>query len=116
MIGDCNQQEELRLNALTERIIGCAYKVCNELGCGFNEKPYENALAHELRKVGLHVDQQEPLEVWYDGIIVGVYFADLWVERSIPVELKVAKAIDDSHLAQALNQLKATRKQVGLVI
>ena len=113
---DCSQQEKLRLNELTERIIGCAYKVCNALGCGFNEKPYENALAHELRKVGLHVDQQEPLEVWYDGIIVGVYLADLWVERSIPVELKVAKAIDDSHLAQALNQLKATRKRVGLVI
>jgi GxxExxY protein len=90
--------------------------VHNKLGCGFNEKVYENALAHELRKHCSLADQQRSLEVWYDEIVVGVYLADLWVEDMVPVELKVAKAIDDSHLAQALNQLKASKKKVGLVL
>jgi GxxExxY protein len=115
-IANIRPDEENRLNQITEAVIGCAFKVSNGLGCGFNEKPYENALAHELRKIGHIVNQQEPLEIWYDGIVVGVYFADLWVEKLVPVELKVAKAIDDSHLAQCLNQLKATKMKVGLVI
>jgi GxxExxY protein len=108
--------ERERLNRITETTIGCAYRVLNELGCGFNEKVYENALAHELRKAGLAVSQQEPINVWYDGIVVGVYFADLWVEKAVPVELKVAKAIDDAHIGQALNQLKGTRQKLGLVL
>jgi GxxExxY protein len=60
--------------------------------------------------------QQKPIDVWYDGIVVGVYVADLFVESSIPVELKAAKAIDDVHLAQVLNQLKATKLVVGLLL
>jgi GxxExxY protein len=57
-----------RLNELTETIIGCAFRVANALGVGFLEKVYENALAHELRKAGLMVEQQKPLDVWYDGV------------------------------------------------
>jgi GxxExxY protein len=113
---DGSDQEEKWLNTITERVIGCAYTVHNKLGCGFNEKVYENALAHELRKQDSVAEQQKPLEVWYDGIVVGLCLADLWVEDSVPVELKVVKVIDDSHLAQALNQLKASNKKVGLVL
>src|SRR6185503_11174732 len=80
------------------------------------EKVYENALAHELRKAGLVVEQQKPIDVWYDGVIVGVYIVDLFVEALIPVELKAGKAIDEIHLAQALNQLKASRLSVGLLL
>lgn len=104
------------LNEITEQIIGCAFKVANTLGCGFLEKVYENALAHELRKSGLQVEQQKPIEVWYDGVIVGVYVPDLWVENLIPVELKAVKAIDDAHLAQLLNELKASRSKLGLIL
>ena len=104
------------LNQITEQIIGCAFKVANTLGCGFLEKVYENALAHELRKLNLQVEQQKPIEVLYDGIVVGVYVPDLWVENLVPVELKATKGIDDVHLAQLLNELKASRSKLGLLL
>ncbi|MBK9992091.1 MAG: GxxExxY protein [Verrucomicrobia bacterium] len=101
---------------LTEKIIGCAYTVANTLGCGFLEKVYENSLALELRKGGLSVEQQKPLTVFYSGTIVGEYFADLFVEQRIVVELKAGKAIDDSHVSQCLNYLKASQNRQGLII
>jgi GxxExxY protein len=99
---------DIALNAVTERIIGCAYTVSNGLGCGFLEKVYENALAHELRKAGLKVEQQKPIEVRYDGAIIGEYVADMIVERAVIVELKVTKKLNEIHMAQCLNYLKAT--------
>ena len=105
-----------RLNQITEHIIGCAYTVGNQLGCGFLEKVYENALAHELRKAGLGADQQQAIEVRYDGVVVGDYMADLLVEKCVVVELKAVKALDDVHLAQCLNYLKATGLHVCLLI
>jgi GxxExxY protein len=75
--------DELRLNAITEKIIGCAYRVANGLGCGFLEKPYENAMAHELRKLGMNFGQQIPLVIRYDGVIVEDYVADLLVEECV---------------------------------
>ena len=75
---------------------------------------YENALAHELRKQGLHVEQQKLIDVYYDGVHVGYYVSDLFVEHQLPVELKVAKAHDDAHFAQALNFLKSSGFKVGL--
>lgn len=101
---------------ITEKIIGSAYKVWNALGSGFLEKVYENAMLHELDKCGLNVLSQHPLKVFYDEVIVGQYFADLFVERSVVVELKAVKVIESSHLAQTLNYLKATRCRVGLII
>jgi GxxExxY protein len=97
-----------RLNALTEKVIGCAYQVSNELGCWFLEKVYENAMAHEIRKRGLLVAQQQPIIVRYDGVVVGEYCADLVIENLVLVELKVAKGLDEIHSAQCLNYLKAT--------
>jgi len=108
--------ENRRINGITERIIGCAYTVSNALGSGFLEKVYENALAHELRKTGLSVAQQEKIEVRYDGIVVGDYAADLIVEQAVLVELKAAKSFDDNHMAQCLNYLKATGLRVCLLI
>ena len=101
---------------LTETIIGAAFKVSNELGIGFLEKVYENALAHELRKAGSDISQQVGVAVRYDGVVVGEYFVDLLVEREVIVELKHAKALTDAHLAQTLNYLKATGKQLALII
>jgi len=105
-----------RFDEITERIIGCAYTVANALGNGFLEKAYENALAHELRKSGLTVEQQKNIQVFYDGIIVGDYAADLLVEGSVLVELKAVKALDEIHIAQCLNYLKATGLKVCLLL
>ena len=91
------------LDKVTERIIGCAHNVSNTLGAGFVEKVYENAHAHEMRKNGLKVKLQHPIEVVYDGIIVGEFFADLLVEDIVLVELKAVSALTDEHMAQALN-------------
>lgn len=104
------------LNQITERVIGCAFTVGKGLGCGFLEKVYENALAHELRKAGLWVEQQHGIEVLYDGIVVGQYFADLLVEGRVLVELKAVKGLDAAHFAQCLNYLKATSLTVCLLI
>ena len=104
------------LNGITEKIIGCVYDVSNSLGCGFLEKVYENALAHELWKVGFTVNQQHAITVRYDGIIVGDFIADLLVEGSVLVELKTAKALDDAYMAQCINYLKATGLHICLLI
>jgi len=101
---------------LTSKIIGCAYRVANELGSGFLEKVYENALAHELRKAGIKVEQQHGIVVLYDGVEVGDYVADLLVNNQVLVELKTCKDLDDVHLAQCLNYLKATGQRVCLLM
>ena len=89
------QMNEDELNALTEKIIGCAFQVSNTLGSGFLEKVYENALAIELRKIDLDVKQQAPIKVLYDRAVVGEYFADLLVANAVIVELKAVKEISD---------------------
>ncbi len=104
------------VNEITRKIIGCAYSVSNTLGIGFIEKVYENALAHEVRKTGLAVQQQFAFKVHYDGVVVGDFFADLLVGERVLVELKAVSALTDEHLAQALNYLRATGKEVCLLI
>jgi len=106
----------MELEQITEKIIGCAYKVSNTLGNGFLEKVYENALAHELRKNDLQVTQQHLLNVMYDEILVGEYVADLVVNDTVLIELKVVKEIDNIHKAQCINYLKATGLKVCLLI
>jgi GxxExxY protein len=101
---------------MTEKIIGCAYKVSNCLGPGFLEKVYENAMCHEIGKTSLKFSQQQPINVIYDGLVVGEYYADLLVENEIVVELKAVKQLDASHFSQCMNYLKASGKTVGLLI
>jgi GxxExxY protein len=108
--------DQERLDLISDRTIACAYSVSNKLGCGFLEKVYENALAHELRKAGLAVVQQHPVQVLYDGVVVGDYVADLLVADEILLELKAVKAFDEIHSAQCLNYLRATGKRVCLLI
>ncbi len=105
-----------RYDEITERIIGCAFKVANILGPGFLEKVYENALAYELRSAGLYVEQQKAVQVRYAGIVVGEYVADLLGHDCILVELKAAKALDDVHTARCLNYLKACGLRVCLLL
>ena len=99
---------EFKNKELTEKIIGAFYQVYNTLGYGFLEKVYENALAHELRKRGYWVKQQSPINVYYDGLIVGDYFADLIVNDEVILELKTVDSILEEHKAQLVNYLKAT--------
>lgn len=103
-------------DALTEKIIGSAYSVANILGFGFLEKVYENALAVELKALGMKVEQQKPISVFYKGVNVGDYIADLLVEDSVLIELKSVKTLSDIHKSQLLNYLVATNKSVGLLI
>jgi GxxExxY protein len=108
--------DEHRLNEVTERIIKCVYIVANTLGSGFLEKVYENALAHELKKSGFLVEQQKRIQVRYDGVVVGDYMADLLVQNAVLVELKAVKVLDNIHIAQCLNYLKATGFKVCLLL
>ena len=104
------------LNQVTETIIGCAFTVGNKLGCGFLEKVYENALVHELRKAGLRVEPQFRINVYYDGIVVGEYWADLLVEGCVLVELKAIRTIGEKEVAQCLNYIKATKLNLCLLL
>lgn len=107
---------EDELNKIGEMIIGCSYAVGNMLGNGFLEKVYENALALELIEKNFDVKQQHPINVYYKNRVVGEYIADLLIENKIIVELKTVKAIDEIHLAQCLNYLKATNLPLCLLI
>ena len=111
-----NDDSKDEINRITEKIIGCAFSVSNVLGCGFLEKVYENALAHEIRKSDLKVERQKQIKVFYDKIEVGYYEADLLVENCVLVELKTVKTFDDVHKAQCLNYLKATGLKICLLI
>jgi GxxExxY protein len=112
-----NRQEiPARINDITQRIIGCAFTVSNSLGCGFLEKVYENALAHELQKAGFRVAQQYGVQVYYDGVLVGDFIADLLVEGCVLVELKAVRGLDDINMAQCMNYLKATGLSICLLM
>lgn len=101
---------------VTSAIIGAFYDVYNELGFGFLEKVYENALVLELRRRGFKVVQQAPIPVWYRDAKVGEYYADLLVNNCVILELKAAETLAPEHEAQLLNYLKATCIQVGLLL
>jgi GxxExxY protein len=98
---------------LTERILGVAIHVHRQLGPGFLEKMYENALCLELTK---NFQRQVPVRVLYDGEEVGRHVLDLIVERKVVVEIKPVKEIEDVHLAIVLSYLRATGLAAGLVV
>jgi len=102
--------------SLTEQILGAAFEVANTLGTGFLERVYERALVIELQLRGLKAMPQASLSVFYKGQRVGDYFADLLVEDEIVVELKVAERLAKEHVGQCLNYLRASHKQVALLI
>ena len=101
---------------ITNKIICAFYNVYNSLGHGFLEKVYENALAIELIRFDLTVTQQESVKVYYSGISVGDYFADIVVNDLVILELKSAEGLRNEHFAQLTNYLKATDKEVGLLL
>lgn len=101
---------------ITEKILRAFYKVYNTLGFGFLEKVYSRALMIELRREGLEVLREHPIDVYYDDFKVGQYFADLIVENKVIVEIKAAEGLCPEHDAQLINYLKATEIEVGLLL
>jgi GxxExxY protein len=101
---------------LTDRIIRVFFDVYNELGSGFLESVYEEAICLALAKAALDVQRQVPVPIWFRGQKIGQFYADLMVNRSVLVELKVAKCLGSSHYAQLMHYLKATPVEVGLLL
>jgi GxxExxY protein len=108
--------EEFLYKDLTYKIIGCAMEVHKELGSGFLEKVYENALIIVLEENGLRAVSQTPLEVKYHGKIVGEYFVDIVVDDKVILELKAVSVIKNEHKAQIINYLTATGMKIGLIL
>ena len=103
---------ELLHKNITEKIIKSFYKVYNELGYGFLEKVYENAMLIELKELGLFCEKQRKIKVYYHSKIVGDYIADIIVENYIIIELKAAESLCEEHEFQLINYLKATEIEV----
>ena len=106
----------LKEEELSYAIRGCVYEVFRELGCGFLEKVYENALIKELRLQGFDAASQVPIKVHYKNAIVGEYFADVVVENSVILELKAQQQLSTVYEAQLLNYLKATNIRNGKLV
>ena len=105
------------IKALCDQIRQTSFQIHTYLGHGHLEKVYENALSHRLRKAGLKVEQQQPIQVFdEDGTLIGDYLADLIVDGFLIVELKAAKSLAPEHEAQILGYLKASRVEHGLLI
>ena len=113
---DSRVNEQFRHAELTKSIIGMFYEVYNELGHGFLESVYENSLCIALREKGCEVHQQIAIPVWFRGKQVGDFDADVLVNKLVLLELKVARSIEQAHIAQLLNYLKATQIEVGLLL
>lgn len=101
---------------LSYKIIGLAIEVHKELGYGFLEKVYENALVILFEENDLKIEQQKQIIVNFHGKEIGNYISDLLIEDKIIIELKVATKIKDVHKAQVANYLKATGKRLGIII
>jgi len=108
--------ESLKHRELTEKIIGSFYDVYNELGHGFLESVYQQALTVALNAAGMKVEREVPISVRFRGHTVGDFRADLLVEGCVLLELKAARSIDQAHEKQLLNYLRATDVEVGLLL
>jgi GxxExxY protein len=106
----------LKHSELTEKIIGVFYDVYNELGHGFLESTYAEAMVVAMESCGLTLSREVPVPVWFRGRRVGQYFADLMVESAVLLELKAARSIESAHEAQLLHYLRATEIEVGLLL
>jgi len=101
---------------LTKALIGIYYDIYNELGYGFLEKVYQNAMLLELKSRGYHVESQKKINVFYKKQIVGDYFPDIIVNNSVIIELKCVEYLVEAHECQLLNYLKATDCEAGLLL
>jgi GxxExxY protein len=106
----------MKYQDVTEKIIGVFYEVYNELGHGFLESVYEQAMMIALSEAGLHVDRQLPINVHFRGQVVGEFRADIVVNNQVIVEIKAARAIESAYEAQIMHYLRATDVEIGLLM
>ena len=111
-----NTDQGLKYKELTEKIISIFYRVYNQLGYGFLEKVYENAMMIDFKAEDISAVAQSPIKVFYGGEVVGEYFADILVEDKVIIEIKATRTLALDHEAQLLNYLKATNIVVGLLL
>ena len=111
-----NENEKIIYKDLSYKIIELALEVHNELGCGFLEKVYENALMILFNRENIPARQQAPTDVYFQGKVVGQYFADIMVDNKLILELKTVDVIANIHKAQVLNYLRATGLKLGLIL
>ena len=111
-----NADMKLAERELTERIIGVFFSVYNELGYGFIESVYENAMCVALREAGIEISRQVPFSIEFRGQIVGDYRADLIADQRVILEIKAIPALGQAQEAQLLNYLKASQIEVGLLL
>lgn len=109
-------EKELIYKEITEKIIGFSFEVYNELGYGFLEKVYENALVVLFREAGMKAEQQKKVPVYFREYTVGEYVADILVENKITLEIKASDILTKSYYAQILNYLKATNLRLGVLL
>ena len=108
--------ELMEYSDITQKIIGCAMTVHRTLGPGFLESVYQNALAHELRKSGLSVECEMKIQVRYDGVAIGDFSADMFVDHCVLVENKAVQTLAPAHEVQLVNYLTATGIEIGLLL
>ena len=108
--------KDSKYKELTEKIIRIFYKVYNKLGYGFLEKVYENAMMLDFKKENFPAVSQYAIKVFYEDEIVGEYFADILVDGKVIIEIKATRNLTMENEAQLLNYLKATDKEVGLLL
>ena len=106
----------MEYHELTEKIIGCSFRVYNEMGFGFLESVYKNCMMIELKKAGLNAEAEKQIRVTYDKEVVGEFSADILVEDMVIVELKSVRRVVRAHEIQLVNYLTATGKPIGLIL
>jgi GxxExxY protein len=109
---DCN----IIYKELSYKIVELALEVHNELGCGFLEKVYENALMQLFERDKIPARQQAPADVYFQDKVIGQYFADILVDNKLILELKTVDVIANIHVAQVLNYLRATGMKLGMIL
>lgn len=110
------EERELPHSELTSDILGCCFEVMKELGPGFLERVYKNALLIAMRQKGLQVEVEHPYEVVFRGKVIGRYSADLVVSQTVIVELKCCDSLIREHQAQLFNYLKVSHLPIGLLV
>jgi GxxExxY protein len=113
---DKNSENKLLHKDLTDKIISCFYQVYNDLGYGFLERVYQNALFYALKDLGLQCETENSIKVWHNGRVVGDYRADILVENRVLLELKASEELSSANEKQLINYLKATDIEVGLLL
>jgi GxxExxY protein len=108
--------ENYKCTEITDKIIEAFYTVYNQLGVGFQEKIYENALLIELDKRLLEFEKQKNIRVYYEGQLIGDFYADIVVNKCVIIELKAVESIRPEHEIQLVNYLRATNIEVGLLL